>query len=191
MIWLGYRLQLLPLMQCREYLTDIEWQYAQTLSTKRAQQFCNGRALVRKLLQQYHDISCDNIIIVLPTDKAPTLSILGEPWQLSISHSAQAVAVAVSQSNQLGVDIEQIKTRNIIEFTAEYTALSGAENLTEFYQRWTTAEAYSKYSGEPLLNLLQQSAKLHQPQHHLSLQGYMLCLMYQYVDAKLEINEQK
>ncbi|QBL10713.1 hypothetical protein E0Z06_14870 [Rheinheimera sp. D18] len=191
MILLGYRLQLLPLLQCQAYLTNIEWQYAQTLTNKRALQFCNGRALIRQLLLRYHGISYNNIAIDLPTDKAPTLRVLSEPWQLSISHSAQAIAVAISQTNRLGLDIEQIKARNITEFITEYPALAGAKNLTEFYQHWTAAEAYSKYSGEPLLNLLQQSVKLTEPQYHLSLHGYMLCLTYQYADAKLEINEQK
>ena len=53
MIWLGYRLQLWPQAQCRSSLTDTEWQYASSLSTKRSLQFCNGRALARQLLQRY------------------------------------------------------------------------------------------------------------------------------------------
>ena len=51
MIWLNYRLKMLSPLHCQSWLTDTEWQYAQTLSEKRARQFCNGRALVRKMLQ--------------------------------------------------------------------------------------------------------------------------------------------
>ncbi len=179
MIWLSYRLQLLPLEQCRDSLTDTEWQYAQTLGAKRIRQFCNGRALIRRLLQHQHSVSNADIAITLPTDKAPVLSVCGERWQLSVSHSAQAIAVAISRSNRLGLDIEQLKPRNIAEFGREYPALAGAEHIAGFYQRWTAAEAYSKYSGEPLWAVLQQPLPAAPAFYHLPLNGYMLCLCYQ------------
>ena len=189
MIWLGYRLQLWPKAQCRSSLTEAEWQYANSLSTKRSLQFCNGRALARQLLQRYQAISPVGVGISLPSDAAPTLMVRNELWQLSISHSAQAIAVAVSRTNKLGLDIEQLKPRNTADFSREYPALAGASDQLAFYQRWTAAEAYSKYSGQPLLQVLQHSLPTDLPTHYLPLNGYMLCLSYQHADAELTITE--
>ena len=94
MIWLGYRLQLWPEEQCRDSLTDLEWHYAQNLSAKRSRQFCNGRALTRRLKHQYNNIYPAAACISLPSDSAPVLTVGAVRWQLSISHSAQAIAVA-------------------------------------------------------------------------------------------------
>ncbi|CAM3691451.1 4'-phosphopantetheinyl transferase family protein [Rheinheimera salexigens] len=176
MILLSYRLQLLSLQQCRQHLTNKEWQYAQTLSQKRQLQFCNGRALTRQLLQQHFCYSVASVAIELPSDKAPALTVCHQPWHLSISHSGQVVAVAVSKKSRLGLDVEKIKSRNIAEFSAEYAALTNADNLTAFYRCWTAAEAYSKYSAEPLLSVLQQPLAKEVQYKHLLLSGYMLCL---------------
>lgn len=176
MIWLSYRLQLLPLQQCRQFLTNAEWQYAQTLSQKRALQFSNGRALTRQLLQRYHSYDLVEVAIELPADKAPTLIVGQQIWQLSISHSGQAIAVAVSKTHRLGLDIEQIKPRKFESFKAEYLALANVENLTGFYQSWTAAEAYSKLTAIPLLEVLQQSLAKDMQYKYLFLSEYMLCL---------------
>lgn len=191
MIWLGYRLQLWPEEQCRQNLTDAEWHLAKTMSPKRSRQFCNGRALTRRLLQQHHAALTADVSISLPSDSAPVLTVAAVRWYLSISHSAHAIAVAISNTNKLGLDIEQLKPRNIADFTAEYRALAGAVDTTGFYRRWTAAEAYSKYSGEPLLQLLHHSLPDDIPQYHLPLNGYMLCLVYQHADAVLSITEDK
>ncbi|HEX5792880.1 MAG TPA: hypothetical protein VFY01_06355 [Rheinheimera sp.] len=191
MIWLSYRLQLLTPAQCRAWLAQTEWQHAQTLSAKRARQFCNGRALIRKLLCQHQPLHNDAITIELPADKAPALTVEGQCWQLSISHSANAVAVAVSHSNKLGLDIEQLKPRNYTALSQQYIALAGAEDLTGFYQRWTTAEACSKYSGEPLLQVLSKTLPDKMPCHYLPLKGYMLCLTHQHANAEITISEDK
>ena len=189
MIWLGYRLQLWPQAQCRSHLTDAEWHYASSLSARRSLQFCNGRALARQLLQRHQAISPVGVRISLPSDAAPALMVGDERWQLSISHSAQAIAVAVSRTTKLGLDIEQLKPRNVADFSREYPALAGVTDQLVFYQRWTAAEAYSKYSGQPLLQVLQHSLPTDLPTHYLPLNGYMLCLSYQHADAELTITE--
>jgi len=192
MIWLSYRLQLLTPAECKVWLSQVEWLYAKTLSTKRARQFCNGRALIRRLLvYQYQPLYNDAITIELPTDRAPALTVKGQPWQLSVSHSADAVAVAVSHSNKLGLDIEQLKPRNYLTLSQQYAALAGAEDLTDFYHRWTTAEAYSKYSGKPLLQVLNKTLPDKILCHYLPLKSYMLCLTHQHADAEITINEDK
>lgn len=189
MIWLSYRLQLLSTGQCRGGLTADEWHYALSLSEKRSRQFCNGRALTRRLLQRYHAVKPADVQIDLPSDTAPSLTINGERWQLSISHSAQVIAVAVSCTNRLGVDIEQLKTRNISEFSREFAALAGAVDEHTFYQHWTAAEAYSKYSGKPLLQVLYSPQPEQISRQYLSLNGYMLCLVCQQPDAEIILYE--
>jgi phosphopantetheinyl transferase len=189
MIWLSYRLQLLSAAQCRGGLTADEWHYALSLSEKRSRQFCNGRALTRQLLRRYHAVKPADVQIDLPSDNAPSLTVNGEPWHLSVSHSAQAIAVAVSCVNRLGVDIEQLKARNIAEFSREFAALAGAVDEPSFYQHWTAAEAYSKYSGKPLLQILHSPQSEQISRQYLSLNGYMLCLVCQQPDAEIILYE--
>ena len=190
MIWLGYRLQLLSAEQCRDSLTGAEWGYAMGQSSKRSRQFCNGRALIRQLVQQQQPVNHADITVDLPADTAPSLTVCGERWQLSISHSAQAIAVAVSRTNRLGLDIEQRKPRNIAEFTREYAALAGATDEITFYKHWTAAEAYSKYSGKPLLQVLRAAPPEQIPRQYLHLDGYMLCLLYQHPAAAITLYEE-
>lgn len=189
MIWLSYRLQLLSTAQCQSSLTAQEWHYANNLSEKRRRQFCNGRALTRQLLRQYHGVDHSDILIDLPTNNAPNLMVSGESWQLSISHSAQAIAVAISRTIRLGLDIEQLKGRNITEFCRQFTALAGAVDEHSFYQHWTAAEAYSKYSGEPLFQVLHSPQPEQISHQYLLLNGYMLCLVCQQTDAEIILYE--
>lgn len=178
MIWLSYRLQLRSVAACQPWLTADEYQYVQQLGAKRAQQFSNGRALARQLLQQQQTLTPADIDISLPSAQAPTLQLQGVPWQLSISHSGSAVAVALSLSERLGVDIERRKPRQFADFCQQYPALAGAEDPERFYRAWTAAEACSKYHQQPLLDLLQQPADTTLAHYYLPLPGYMLCLVH-------------
>lgn len=178
MIWLGYRLQLLSVAACQPWLSVGEYQYAQQLGAKRALQFSNGRALTRQLLQQQLTLKQADIDISLPSEQAPSLQLQGIPWQLSISHSGNAVAVALSPSARLGVDIERLKPRQFADFCQQYPTLAGAADSERFYRAWTAAEACSKYHQQPLLDLLQQPADTALTHYYLPLPGYMLCLVH-------------
>jgi phosphopantetheinyl transferase len=190
-IWLGYSLQLLTLQQCARWLTQDEQHYHSQLSAKRAVQFANGRALLRRTLHQQFQTACTDVQVSLPDGKAPTLTLGGQPWQLSISHSAQAVAVAFSHKGKLGLDIEQLKPRDYAEFSRQYPALSGSTQADDFYQRWTAAEAYSKLSNKALLDVLQHPLTGNYTLKHLPLSGYMLCLCYQHETAGITIIEER
>lgn len=178
-IWVSYRLtpQLLP--QCLPLLTKAEQHYAFTARDKRAQQFANGRALLRSVLQHQLQIAAKDIAVTLPSQDAPQLTVNGERWNLSISHSHHAVAVAVSHNSAVGIDIERTKPRNFSALSREYAALHGAESCDEFYRRWTAVEAYSKTNKQTLISVLQQPLPQKPIFKHLPLPGYMLCLCNQ------------
>ena len=59
----------------------------------------------------------------------------------SISHSKGTIAIAFSE-NQIGVDIELIKERNLSDISAFFKLQF--RNLTEFYQYWTIFESEYK-----------------------------------------------
>ncbi|MGI5310495.1 hypothetical protein, partial [Rheinheimera sp. WS51] len=68
-------------------------------------------------------------------------------------------------------------------------ALTNVENLTGFYQSWTTAEAYSKLTSTPLLEVLQQSLAKNMQYKYLFLSEYMLCLCCEQEKAEYIIEE--
>jgi len=190
-IWVAYRLKQHLLPQCLPLLDKVEQQYALVARDKRAHQFANGRALLRSVLQQQLKIAATDIHVALPTQDAPQLTVCGEPWRLSISHSHHAIAVAVSRNYSVGIDLEQLKPRNFSELSRDYIALKGAESSEDFYRRWTAAEAYSKLSKQPLIIVLQQPFPTSPIIKHLPLPGYMLCLCYQHESAEIIIAEEQ
>ncbi|SEH65993.1 Phosphopantetheinyl transferase [Rheinheimera pacifica] len=187
MISLAYRLQTLSVKDCRVWLHDNEWQYCLTLSNKRAREFCNGRALIRQLLLQQSGVAVAEIQITLPSAQAPAMYVGGQAVALSISHSRQAVAVVYSPQQPVGVDLEYIKVRDFVQLSGQFAALKTATDSATFYQSWTAAEAYSKFSKQPLLAVLAQPLPQNIQLTHLPLPGYMLCLCYQHADTKLKI----
>jgi hypothetical protein len=187
MIWLAYRVTMLPPQQCRGWLDADEWLYAGNCGVKRALQFCNGRMLIRQLLQQQLGLAPAEVSIGLPSDQAPQLVVNGRAIQLSVSHSAQAIAVAVSSTQPLGLDVEQTRSRNFVELAAQHPALQPCAGADSFYRRWTAAEAYSTFSQQPLLAVLAQPLPQNIRLTHLPLPGYMLCLCYQNTDTTLKI----
>lgn len=138
------------------WLNDVELQYSAFLSEKRKKEFCIGRALVRHHLVTVHQVLATDVLVDLPLEKPPALTVCGVPYYVSISHSANAVVVTLSLSHKTGVDIEQLKPRkNLQALQQEFAVLrqSGSE-LTDFYRSWTQSEAYCKYSGKALSEVL-------------------------------------
>ena len=177
MIMLAWRLNMHKVQQCRNWLTDTEWQYSLSLTAKRQQEFCNGRAMVRQLLQHKKLAEPHQVMIDLPSTKAPHLYLPAAQAELSISHSGTAVAVAIS-NHVLGLDIEQQKPRDFNSLRQPFPALQGGETLYDFYRRWTACEAYSKYSGQPLTQVLKQPLPEDISLFYLPLTNYVLCLCY-------------
>lgn len=191
MIYISYRLTLMPLAQAVAWLNKSELDYLSTVSMKRALQFANGRALLRRMLEQKMAINSAQINIDLPSEQAPKITVAGQIWQLSISHSGTAIAVACSEQHQVGIDIERMKLRQFAKLSSDYAALANATESLSFYRHWTAAEAYSKLFSLPLLQVLQQPLVKELQCKHLLLSDYMLCLCSKENTVKYILYEDK
>lgn len=177
MILLAWRLYMQTAQQCQSWLTESEWQYSLTLTAKRQQEFCNGRAMVRQLLQRRMLAEPHQVDIDLPSSQAPRLHLPDSQLKLSISHSGNALAVAISD-RAVGLDIERQKPRDFAALCQPFPALQGVDSLNQFYQRWTACEAYSKFSDVPLTQVLKQPLPEDISLFYLPLTDYVLCLCY-------------
>lgn len=75
---------------------------------------------------------------------------------IALSHSANFLAMAVSQDADLGVDIEMIRERKFIkQISARYFA-APPKDLLSFYRAWTAREAFIKAIGSTLGQSLAQ-----------------------------------
>lgn len=174
------------------WLTDSERHYAADLSEKRQRQFYYGRFLLRKHLASRFMLRSEDINISLPSGQAPLLQVQGKPFQLSISHSVDLIAVAYSETEHIGLDVEYMKPRkNRHALSQQFAALADvADNSSAFYRRWTQCEAYTKFSGQPLLTTLAAKLPVNSPFfYHVPLQQYMLCLCYQRADTQIFTTE--
>ena len=119
--------------------------------------FVAGRALSRLTLARHLDATPQAIEF----QRNP----FGKPYlesgpSFNLSHSGSAVLLAITQSGQLGVDIEQVRSMNDMDDVArrimsaaeldEYIALSGAERESAFFRIWCRKEAFVKAIGHGL-----------------------------------------
>lgn len=77
-------------------------------SSARRESFALGRHAARTLLASAMD--CAPSAVDLAVQENGSIAVPGSSWQLSISHSATYAAAAISQT-ELGIDLEQIKSR--------------------------------------------------------------------------------
>lgn len=79
------------------------------------------------------------------------------PFQISISHSQNRVAVAIAQNTPVGIDIEYHKTRRFSELAKHYFAAKEAQAVAarkgehqqqRFYYLWCIKEAVAKRLGD-------------------------------------------
>lgn len=145
-----------PIEDTLVWLSDAEVLYCAALTDKRKKEFCTARALLRHHLVTVHQVPAEDVLINLPGERAPGLTISGTAYYLSISHSADAVAVALSLEHKIGVDLEQLKPRkNLQALQQSFVIFSQTgDQLKDFYRCWTQSEAYCKFSGTALLEIL-------------------------------------
>jgi 4'-phosphopantetheinyl transferase len=83
--------------------------------------------------------------------------IVGTGLHASISHSGDRVALAVSRAAPVGVDVESITRRDVVDLAP--TVLAAAEPLSgteDFYTYWCRKEAVVKATGDGLRVPLRQ-----------------------------------
>lgn len=171
---------LLPALEV--WVTEAEREAAQAYRQQpRQQQFLAGRGLLRWLICNTWHCAAGAVSISRQENGAPLLSVGGQIWQCSISHTKGAVLVAASPEYVVGVDIEVVKPRRrLVELVEQYqdgffSNMDGSD-WQLFYQRWTLAEAVTKAEQGLLLSTLKRPVDDYQEraEHALS-NDYMLC----------------
>lgn len=101
----------------------------------------------KKLAAEFLNLNIEKIELLRAENGKPYIK--GNPAYISISHSGDFVAAAVSEK-PIGIDIEIIKEKDL-DFTKKLFCDSDLEfinsesdSLTAFYKVWTAKEAYLK-----------------------------------------------
>ena len=144
------------------YIHPEEFEYASATSKKRQQQFLAGRWLLRRA-SCWLDSNIDPLrsYVDLPSSKCPSSSaLLQHDICFNISHSAELVAVALSKSGNVGIDIEfHYQNRNFLENASLFLSDDELAHLTRnknqiahrYYAYWTCKEALLKLHQDPNL----------------------------------------
>jgi len=127
---------------------------AQSLSGRRYRQFVASRYWLTVLL----DEMCATPVTLLEQQDGPPTPSLAH-LHVSLSHSHDAVMVAFSWRESLGVDIEFLKPRDAARLAGAFfhprerewlATLSADQVLGAFYDLWTAKEALAKAQGAGL-----------------------------------------
>jgi 4'-phosphopantetheinyl transferase len=129
------------------------------------QRFMAGRGTLRTILGQYLDIAPKQVEFEYQPRGKPLLAakFADQGLLFNLSHSQDLALLGISYQNQIGVDLEYIRTMSDLEglakrfFSAreyEYLRLlSPAQQQQIFFRYWTCKEAYLKATGDGLVQL--------------------------------------
>lgn len=121
-----------------------------------------ARIFLRRLLAQRLGCRPLRIAIDLGPNGKPLLSAAAhpEPLHFNVSHSGDCIMVAITNSSEVGIDIEKIKPRDGLDALAAYVMhpselecygrLTTPDNARYFFRSWVLKEAYVKYLGKGL-----------------------------------------
>ena len=111
---------------------------------------------LRRVLGHLLDVEPAALELLRTPGGRPELA--GRPLRFSLSHSHGLALVAVTESADVGTDLERIQPRLAeppsaeryfaAPERAELEALSGEARLRFFFELWTRKEAYRKATGE-------------------------------------------
>lgn len=116
-----------------------------------------GRALLRFLAGSQAGVPPDSLVLAAAEGGKPYL--VGHPdLQVNLSHSGTLVAVALTRSGPVGVDVERISPeRATLEIARRFfapaeeealIALPPERRIDAFFEIWTRKEAFIKATGE-------------------------------------------
>lgn len=136
----------------QQELTPVDKNYLDTLSGEnRITQFLAGRHLVYTLSKNISDAPLG---IWRDHEGRPQTRA---PFRISISHSQNRVAAAISQNVPIGIDIECHKPRRFAALANHYFSAAEAQTVSAspassqqeiFYRLWCIKEAVAKLRGE-------------------------------------------
>ncbi len=120
--------------------------------------FLLARVLTRRVLANYLDVSPGELRFAAAPLGKPLLS--HHDLRFNLSHSQGAVVLAVSESHEVGVDVEDAgRDRQLLDLAERYFAPDEAEHLRRlddidraaaFFAIWTLKEAFVKALGQGL-----------------------------------------
>ncbi|MDY7020889.1 MAG: 4'-phosphopantetheinyl transferase superfamily protein [Cyanobacteriota bacterium] len=124
--------------------------------------FTVARGVLRRILAGYSGLSPSELEFSYSERGKPQLktNLLG--IEFNVSHSEELGLFAIALNRQVGVDVELIRTLEVLSLAkrffqaSEYSALGalqGNQQLRGFFQLWTAKEAYVKATGEGLSGL--------------------------------------
>lgn len=128
-----------------------------SLEHRAARRFLAGRRLLRNVLAGL--LECSPQEVGIETDGAGKPRLSEGSYHFSVSHSGEAVGVAVAEF-PVGIDLEwerPVDARGLARrfFSPEEAALLAAEPITRrFFSLWTRREAAVKADGRGLARLL-------------------------------------
>ncbi len=131
------------------------------------QYFIAGRAFLRRILAAYLGASAKGLTFSYSDKNKPALARPNlHRISFNLSHSGDIALIAVTQSRQIGVDVELIRRDfDTAEIAARFfsdteqeqlAALSAERRHEAFFLCWTRKEAYIKATGEGLSLPLRQ-----------------------------------
>ncbi|MBN5218043.1 MULTISPECIES: 4'-phosphopantetheinyl transferase family protein [Enterobacterales] len=158
------------ILDYRHYLNSDELESYNKIKIKQDKNnYITSRKILKSALQKlYPNISRKSWKFTKNSYGKPIIIYpeLQKPLYFNISHTLDAVAVAVSQTSDVGVDIEKIRNLAIISFPEmsishleisknyftknEYKKISSLpynDGVSYFWRLWTLKESYMKYRG--------------------------------------------
>lgn len=143
--------------KCLSLMTEERRAYLDTVSNKEKKlaSVC-GEWCIKKLVSEFADIKAEDITVLRTEKGKPYLKDL--PFHISISHSSDLVAVAVSRF-PVGIDMEKIKDRDLklcrkVCTEKDNAIIKNSHNpIEDFYKIWTAKEAYFKKEGTGITDL--------------------------------------
>ena len=143
----------------RPVLSEIEWQKAMRFRMPADQRRCAvTRGVLKTLLGRYLHLPASEIAFTENEFGKPALA--GDPLQFNVSHSGDYSLLAFAKDAPVGVDVEHIRSRRVVDDLAQrvlspaeygrFMALRDADRKQTFFEIWTLKESVLKGIGSGL-----------------------------------------
>lgn len=143
----------------KRVIPQSERAYAESCALSRRNEFLASRWFLRRLLSSYDSsVAADEWKFETNEFGKPSIAG-GSRLRFNISHSGDRIALAISESFDMGIDVERRRDLDPLQLADSFFAereisdlrvLSGASQLNRFFQYWTLKEAFIKAVGRGL-----------------------------------------